>query len=79
MLGQILLLPKKIMKMINGLCRVFLWTGNILTSIKALAAWDKIFLPKAVGGINVMNLGFRNAASITKQLWALAEKRTVYG
>lgn len=67
--AQIFLLPKRIMKMINGLCRVFLWTGNILTSKKkALVVWEKICLPKVAGGLNVMNLSMWNAAAITKQL-----------
>lgn len=61
--------------MINGLCRVFLWTGTILTSNKALVAQDKICLRKFAGGQNLINLHKWNKTTITKQLWALADKK----
>ncbi|XP_070005690.1 uncharacterized protein [Nicotiana sylvestris] len=36
--AQIFILPKKIMKMIETICRTFLWTGSSATSRKALIA-----------------------------------------
>lgn len=36
--AQIFMLPKKVMKMINVLCRSFLWTGAAVVSKKALIA-----------------------------------------
>ncbi|XP_019242573.1 PREDICTED: uncharacterized protein LOC109222707 [Nicotiana attenuata] len=73
--AQIFLIPKKIMKMIETLCRTFLWTGSNEFSRKALIAWDKICQPKSAGGLNVMNIRIWNKAAVLKHLWALAMKK----
>ncbi|XP_019228498.1 PREDICTED: uncharacterized protein LOC109209643 [Nicotiana attenuata] len=73
--AQIFLLPKKIMKMIETICRTFLWTGSNAISRKALIAWDKICQPKIAGGLNIINMRVWNKAAIIKQLWALAMKK----
>ncbi|XP_019256292.1 PREDICTED: uncharacterized protein LOC109234680 [Nicotiana attenuata] len=39
--AQIFILPKKIMKLIETICRTYLWTGTSATSRKALIVWDK--------------------------------------
>ncbi|XP_060177863.1 uncharacterized protein LOC132607802 [Lycium barbarum] len=73
--AQIFILPKRIMKMSNSLCRTFLLTGTTETSKRALVSWDKVCLPTSAGGLNVLNLGLWNKAAILKQLWALAENK----
>ncbi|XP_019263748.1 PREDICTED: uncharacterized protein LOC109241462 [Nicotiana attenuata] len=73
--AQVFLLPKKIMKMIETICRTFLWTGSNAISRKALIAWDKICQPKTTGGLNIINMRVWNKAAIIKQLWALAMKK----
>ncbi|XP_060179901.1 uncharacterized protein LOC132609768 [Lycium barbarum] len=73
--AQIFILPKRIMKMIDSICRPFLWTGSTEISKKALVSWAKICLPKAAGGHNVLDLCLWNKAAILKHLWALAEKK----
>nr|XP_018629371.1 uncharacterized protein LOC108946707 [Nicotiana tomentosiformis] len=44
-------------------------------SKKALASWDKVCLPQAAGGLNVLNLCRWNKAAIIKQLWSIAQKK----
>nr|XP_009768991.1 PREDICTED: uncharacterized protein LOC104219920 [Nicotiana sylvestris] len=73
--AQIFLIPKKIMKMIETICRTFLWTGSSEFSKKTLIAWDRICQPKAAGGLNVINMKIWNKAAVLKYLWALAMKK----
>ncbi|XP_019239049.1 PREDICTED: uncharacterized protein LOC109219081 [Nicotiana attenuata] len=40
--AQIFVLPKKITKLIEAMCRSFLWTGDGSISKKALLAWEKL-------------------------------------
>nr|XP_016495240.1 PREDICTED: uncharacterized protein LOC107814346 [Nicotiana tabacum] len=64
--AQIFILPKKIMKMIETICRTFLWTSSSATTRKALIAWDKVSQPKAAGGLNIINMRLWNKAAILK-------------
>ncbi|XP_016481751.1 uncharacterized protein LOC107802712 [Nicotiana tabacum] len=73
--AQIFILPKKIMKLIETICRTFLWTGTSATSRKALRAWDKVCQLKASKGLNTINMGLWNKTTILKQLWALTKKK----
>lgn len=54
--AQIFDLPKKIMKLIEGICRTYLWTGAIPNSNSAFDSWEKICEQRRAGGINVINL-----------------------
>nr|XP_016441126.1 PREDICTED: uncharacterized protein LOC107766791 [Nicotiana tabacum] len=73
--AQIFILRRKIMKMIEIIYRIFLWTSSSATSRKALIAWDKVCQPKAAGGLNIINMRLWNKAPILKQLWALTNKK----
>ncbi|XP_019227163.1 PREDICTED: uncharacterized protein LOC109208497 [Nicotiana attenuata] len=73
--AQIFLLPKKVMKMVEAICRSFLWTGTSTVSKKALVSWEKVCLPQVVGGLNVMNMICWNKAAMAKHLWAVAKKK----
>ncbi|XP_060183094.1 uncharacterized protein LOC132613052 [Lycium barbarum] len=39
--AQIFILPKKVLKLIEAICRTFLWTGDSTNSEKALVAWER--------------------------------------
>lgn len=67
--AQIFLLPKKMMKMVEGICRSFLWTGASTVSKKALVSWEKVCLPQVTGGLNVMNM---------MHLWAVTKKKDCF-
>lgn len=64
--SQLFLLPQKVIKLIEATCRSYLWTGEATISRRALVAWEKICLPKGVGGLNVLNLRIWNQAAICK-------------
>ncbi|XP_019257697.1 PREDICTED: uncharacterized protein LOC109235907 [Nicotiana attenuata] len=73
--AQVFLLPKKISKMIETVCRTYLWTGQADISRRALVAWDRVCLPQTMGGLNVINLCNWNKAAIMKHLWAITKKK----
>ncbi|XP_060170471.1 uncharacterized protein LOC132601403 [Lycium barbarum] len=75
--AQIVLLPKKVMKLIDAVCRSFLWTGMGKISKKALVSWEKICQPQAAGGLNVIHMGLWNKAVILKQLCAISQNKTL--
>ncbi|XP_062104186.1 uncharacterized protein LOC133815351 [Humulus lupulus] len=52
--AQIMILPKKLLKDVEAICRAFLWKGTSVSHIPGLIAWENICLSKAAGG-----LGFR--------------------
>ncbi|XP_070044997.1 uncharacterized protein [Nicotiana tomentosiformis] len=64
--AQIFMLPKKITKLIEAICRSFLWIGDSSISKKALLAWEKVCQPKSAGSFNVMNISLWNKAAISK-------------
>ncbi|XP_019258471.1 PREDICTED: uncharacterized protein LOC109236718 [Nicotiana attenuata] len=73
--AQIFVLPKKITKPIESICRSYQWTGEGTVSKKALLAWEKICLPKSAGEFNVMNIAIWNKAVICKQFWNLCKEK----
>ena len=72
---QIFVMPKKVMKEIQRICRVFLWTGGDAGSRKAPISWEQLCLPKSCGGWNLKDLGIWNKAAVLKHCWALALKQ----
>lgn len=73
--AQIFLLPKRILKMIDAICRSFLWTGQAEASRKSLVSWQKIGSPKSAGGQNIMNIHLWNQAALLKLLWSVKTKK----
>lgn len=54
--AQLFILTAKVMKIIEAYCGSYLWQGNNVITKRALIAWDKLCLPKAVGAYNLTNL-----------------------
>lgn len=73
--SQVLVLPQKVVKMIQAACRIFLWTCKVETLRRASVAWDKVMMPLIAGGLNILNLKHWNRAAICKMLWNLAQKK----
>ncbi|XP_056685901.1 uncharacterized protein [Spinacia oleracea] len=71
---QIFIMPKKVLKEIQRICRCFLWTGAEGNSRKALVAWDQLCLPKVCGGWNLKDLPLWNKSAVAKHCWALSLK-----
>ncbi|XP_019238427.1 PREDICTED: uncharacterized protein LOC109218515 [Nicotiana attenuata] len=73
--SQVFVLPRKVIQMIEATCRNFLWTGGNDLSKKALIAWDRLCLPKAAGGLNILDIYTWNWAAIGKLLWNICRKK----
>ena len=71
---QIFILPKKVLRELESYCRIFLWTGKLSPSKKALVAWQHLSLPKVSEGWNIILITLWNMVAITKLLWDLANK-----
>ncbi|XP_070009263.1 uncharacterized protein [Nicotiana sylvestris] len=65
----------KVMKLIEAYCRSYIWSGSNTITKRALIAWDRMFLPKSVGGYNLLNIRIWNKAAITSVYWDLAQKK----
>nr|XP_009599952.1 uncharacterized protein LOC104095515 [Nicotiana tomentosiformis] len=67
--SQIFTLPKKLIQLVESVCKRFLWTGGVDNSKRALNAWDKVCIPKVAGGLNIMDIQAWNKVAIRKLLW----------
>nr|XP_009597535.1 uncharacterized protein LOC104093492 [Nicotiana tomentosiformis] len=72
---QLFIFPAKVLKMIEELCRSYIWSGTNTITKKTLMAWEKICTPKSAGGLNLINLPLWNKAAIAKTCWDLAHKQ----
>ena len=54
--AQLFIILAKIIKVIEGLCRSYLWSGVGYVTKKALIAWEKVCCPKSEGGIGLINM-----------------------
>ena len=73
--AQIFCLPKKLIKMVDDVCRSFIWTGKEGLSRKAAVAWSQLVLPYSKGGLNLKDMYNWNKAAMLKQLWNIARKK----
>ncbi|XP_060217109.1 uncharacterized protein LOC132644539 [Lycium barbarum] len=64
--AQLFILLAKVMKAINAYCRSFIWSRINTITKRALVSWDRVCLPKSVGGMNLTYLKTWNKAAITK-------------
>lgn len=49
--SQLFLLQQKVIKLIEATCRNYFWTSQATISKKTLVAWEKVCLPRGVGGL----------------------------
>lgn len=73
--AQVFQLPKKVIKQVTSICRVFLGTRKHEATKRALISWEKLCMPRSAGGLNIIYLYTWNKAAICKILWAIAEKK----
>ncbi|XP_019239266.1 PREDICTED: uncharacterized protein LOC109219285 [Nicotiana attenuata] len=73
--GQVFIIPKKIIQLVNAVCRIFLWTGNYSPSKRTLIARERICMPTSAGGLNVISFEWWNRAAICKMMWAIHVKK----
>lgn len=73
--SQVFMQPKKLIQLIESVCRRFLSTGGVEVTKKTLLAWDRLCWPKAAWGLNTLDIGIWNRATICKLLWNLCKKK----
>ena len=60
------ILPKKILKEVNNVCRAYLWHGDASTVTPGNVSWDKVCFPKNSSGLGIRNLESWNLAAVGK-------------
>ncbi|XP_074293307.1 uncharacterized protein LOC141620293 [Silene latifolia] len=72
--ARIFILPKIVIKKIEGVCRSYLWHGTENKENPALVSWDQICHKKKHGGLGLRDLHAWNVAAIGKYVWWVAMK-----
>ncbi|XP_056688244.1 uncharacterized protein [Spinacia oleracea] len=72
--SQVFLIPIKVLHIIQSACCCYLWSGSADVTKRALVAWDKICLPKVVGGLNITDLVDWNKIDTPKQASWMVKK-----
>ncbi|XP_062118209.1 uncharacterized protein LOC133831814 [Humulus lupulus] len=73
--AQLMILPKKLLRDVEALCRSFLWKGSSDTHSHGLIAWDHLCLSKTAGGLGFRRILDWNEAAIGKYVWDIAKKK----
>uniref|UniRef100_A0A803PCI5 Reverse transcriptase zinc-binding domain-containing protein n=1 Tax=Cannabis sativa TaxID=3483 RepID=A0A803PCI5_CANSA len=73
--SQILILPKKVIKDIESICRSFLWTQKSNMNGPGSIAWDNLCKSKKAGGIGFHDIEKWNQAAVAKHVWEIANKK----
>ena len=66
--SQILYLPAKLIKKINGACRTFLWKGEDMQTGVGAVSWADICKKKSEGGVGVRDIAIWNRAALFKHV-----------
>lgn len=62
------------MKVVDGICRKFLWTGEVVDSRKALVSWDNVCRTKVECGLSLVHLPTWDKLATMKVLWDIHNK-----
>ncbi|GLU17268.1 hypothetical protein SLE2022_336490 [Rubroshorea leprosula] len=68
-----LLIPKKVLKLIDAACRNFIWCGKWNYNAMSLVAWDDVCVPRKEGGLGVKQLLHWNKAALGKLVWNICQ------
>lgn len=68
-------LPKHFLKIVEAICRAFLWQGTYFSSKPGYAAWEKVCAAKKEGGLGIRNIQVWNIAALGKFVWEIARKQ----
>lgn len=72
--GAVFILPQSVLKEVEKVCKEYLWGKRNEQKKISLVAWEKVCLPKKVGGLNIKDRRNWNIAAVGKLLWQLAGK-----
>nr|XP_009786491.1 PREDICTED: uncharacterized protein LOC104234592 [Nicotiana sylvestris]XP_016445207.1 PREDICTED: uncharacterized protein LOC107770414 [Nicotiana tabacum] len=64
----------KVLKIIEAICRSYIWSSSNTITKKAYVSWERMCTPKSVGDLNLINLLLWNKAAIAKVCWDSAHK-----
>ncbi|KAK9667941.1 hypothetical protein RND81_13G022300 [Saponaria officinalis] len=67
--ASIFLLPKKVVKSIDSICRNFLWEGNECYTHPPPVNWETVCRKKRAGGLGLKDLFAFNVAAVGKVVW----------
>uniref|UniRef100_A0A803PR61 Reverse transcriptase domain-containing protein n=1 Tax=Cannabis sativa TaxID=3483 RepID=A0A803PR61_CANSA len=73
--SQIVIMPKRILKSIEDICRAFLWKGQAVFHGAMAVSWDNICQSKTSGGLGIKKLQLWNKAAMSKYIWAIANNQ----
>ncbi|XP_020259034.1 uncharacterized protein LOC109835466 [Asparagus officinalis] len=68
-------LPVKVLKRIDELCRNFLWGRTDQVLRPPLVSWDKVCTDKTFGGLGIFSAITWNMAAVLKTLWSIHENK----
>ena len=68
---SLFILPKKVIKEVEGLLRAFFWSGPDLKRSGAKVSWEHICSPKVEGGLGFKSMEICNKVAIVKHIWFL--------
>ncbi|GKV45242.1 hypothetical protein SLEP1_g52351 [Rubroshorea leprosula] len=68
-----LLIPKKVLKLIDAACRNFIWCGKWNYNAMSLIALDDVCVPRKEGGLGVKKLLHWNKATLGKLVWNICQ------
>lgn len=69
---QIFILPKRVITIVNSICRSFLWFGVAQSSKPGNINWKSLCTPKTVGGLGLRNIQLWNQAAVGKIAWHIS-------
>ncbi|KAL2901530.1 hypothetical protein RDABS01_026612 [Bienertia sinuspersici] len=73
--AQVFVLPTKVLRDIEKVCRAYLWNGEWFSDSPGYIAWKNVYRRKKSGGLGFRNIHTWNTASMAKHVWALARKQ----
>lgn len=73
--AQLFVIPKNVIKEVEVVCRIFLWSGSAQFSSKSPVAWDRVCPPYEQGGLNIRNFQVWNMVTVLKKLWTIDKEK----
>lgn len=73
--SSIFILPKKLIKKIEGLMATFLWLVEAKTKYQAKVSWIDACSEVKESGLGLLNVEFWNKILVAKQIWNICQKK----
>ncbi|VFQ89348.1 unnamed protein product [Cuscuta campestris] len=72
---KLFIIPTKVMKRVQSICRNFLWGATASYTKRPLVNWEEVCLPKTYGGLGLRNMELWNRAYIYNYWWDVANDK----